>query len=179
MESLLAEIPIQMALKLIEVKDRNRKTAAALASPGLKQDLLNKYYQAARFYHLETPPQVLVFYTTKGRLSEETVDGHKPDAEAEKDCIERFFIEKNIPCEVFKDPTAQQILSGITAAQTDSSLSALVVFIMSHGEKGVIFVEGCPNFITLQEVISHMNRGAANGKPKVDAPTFTCIMTAA
>ena len=97
-----------------------------------------------------------------------TVDGRKPDAEAEKDCLEKFFKERNIQPKVFKDPTAQQLFSGIQAAQTDSRLSGLVVFIMSHGEKGIVSVEGSPDYVQLQDVITDMNRGPAVSKPKVD-----------
>ena len=133
--------------------------------------------KATQFYPLPTPPRVLIFYSTKDRLSpEETVDGHKPDAEAEKDCLEKFFDERNIQPKVFKDPTAQQLFSAIEAAQTDSGLSGLVVFIMSHGEKGIVSVKGRPDYVPLQDVIIHMNRGPAVNKPKVDDTCLVVLM---
>lgn len=161
MKGILAILP-----KLTTVYiSRMPNTKGRMAHDVAKSERIRRYLETggsypAEFYPLQTPPQILIFYSTKNRQSSES------GAEEEKDCVEQYFVENNFPCTVKKNPTEADIFSGISAAQDDSSLSGLVVFVMTHGQKGLVSVEGDPDFLMIQDIITHMCRKTAN-KPKV------------
>ena len=163
-KSVIAILPSGMANRLSVIRDKGSKLARDLSEPGLKRDYIDQagsYH--VDFYHLEAPPKVLIFYSTKNRQAPESEDGEQTDAETEKDCVENYFIERNFPCKVIKDPTATEVFSTITDSQTED-FSGLLVFVMSHGEKGLVSVEGDPGYLLVQDLITHM---CQSPKPKV------------
>lgn len=114
---------------------------------------------------MRTAPRVLIFYSTKGR-SESADEGDQTYAEQERDCVKTYFTARNFSCVVKKDPTENDIFSNISKAQADGSLSCLVVFVMCHGEKGLVSVEGTPNYLMVKDIMMQMCIGTT-GKPKV------------
>lgn len=122
------------------------------------REAVEEVYCLEDIYALNFPPKFLVFYSTRDR------DG----AEKEKDCIEEYCSDRQIMCEIVKDPTKSHISQTILSAR-NVDLSSLVVFVMSHGKNGEISVEGCdgyPEYIKADDIISDMHRGT-EGKPKV------------
>lgn len=169
--SVFTVLPKSISIKLTKVKDNNGQTACDISRVDENRDWLHhagSYQQG--IYDLITPPRILLFYSTKGRQTE-TMGLMTDDAEAERKCVEAYFQEREMPCIVTKDPTADQLMSTISAAQADETASGLVVFLMAHGEYGLVNVEGDPGFIYLQDIITHMGKGM-NGKPKVNAVVF-------
>lgn len=168
MKSVVCLLPRQTALKLSLVQDKKEKTARDVADYGLKRDWLDQVgLYPEELYPLQTPPRVVILYSTKGRLSEEPGNAEKTDAETEKDCVLSYFAERNFYCTIKKNPTAKEVFSSITACCADDSLSGLIVFVMSHGEKGMVSVEGSPNVMMVQDIITHMCINT-DGKPKVN-----------
>lgn len=166
-DNILRALPRQITPRLSRKKDFEGKMARDWVEDSLKGDILDQVGSyPLNFYHLNTPPQVLIFYATKNRQSSEAEGGPAVSAEAEKDCVENFVIERGLPYSVRKDPTADDMFSEISKAQADESLSGLVVFVMCHGEKGLVSVEGRPDYLMVEELITQMCRG--NGDtPKV------------
>ena len=64
-------------------------------------------------------------------------------------------------------------MSTITAAQTED-LSGMIVFVMSHGEKGLVSVEGDPGYLFIQDIITQMccSPEYTAGKPKVSTNIY-------
>lgn len=157
-------IPKLILPKLLLVQDKDGKTARDVSKCLAATRCLDRA-MLLEPYILKTAPKVLIFYSTKNRTESEMGDG-KTYAEKERDCVKEYFASKNFPMVVKKDPTAAEIFSTISNAQDDENLSGLVVFVMCHGEKGLMTVEGEPDYLLMQELISHMCR-QVDGKPKV------------
>lgn len=156
MQYIIENLSIQTAKKLSEIVDEDSKTARDLSSSGLTRDWLDqagKY--PGSFYHLMSPPRVLIFYNT--------IDRER--AEEEKNCVENFFQERKFPYSVKKDPTEAEIFRCISEVKEDHSISGLMVFIMSHGGKGKIYVKG--GNMSVQDIVTHMYSKRTDGKPKV------------
>lgn len=155
------------ARKLAElVNDKYEGTS--LESHGLERDWLDQAGSfPLDFYPLPKPPRVLIFYTTADREMGDKNNG----ANAEKKCVERYFEERNIHYESIEDPTTEVIFSTISAAQAHSDLSGLIVFLMTHGEKGTVRLGKNAEIVSVQHIITHMCC-RMNDKPKV-CLTFT------
>lgn len=170
-KNVLTVLNRQTALKLTAMQDYSEKTAADLADSDLKRDYLYQAGSYINFYILEKQPTVLIFYTAKNRQRYESPDGHIADAEVEKDCVENYFKDRNIPYTVKKDPTATDIFSSISDAQADRDLSGLMVFIMSHGKAGIVQVEPDDKlkepYVLISDVMAQMCHETLVGKPKV------------
>jgi hypothetical protein len=173
MKDLASFLPRRMMKDLSDIRDCDGKTARDLSIRfSLTRDYLDQAgsYQVD-IYPLKTAPHVLVFYSTTGR---QFGDSDPHGAEKEKECVENFFTERNFPCSVEKNPTADRMFSSISKAQKDSSLTGLIVFVMSHGQNGMVAVEGCPSHIKVDDIINSMCQATA-GKPKVKGKLFLCI----
>ena len=166
MKDIMSHTPRLLSRKLTLIRDSDNNTAADLADEfTLKKDYIDQAgYCNTKFYHLEAPPKVLIFYSTKERLG--GPDGS--DAETEKNSVENFFAERNFPILTVRDPTSEQLFSNISSAREDAGLSGLIVFIMSHGTRGLIQLstEGKESVLRVDDIISHMN-SFDRGKPKV------------
>lgn len=81
-------------------------------------------------------------------------------------CIKEYFDFRQFPCTVTKDPTSDEIFNVISEAQAKANISCLIVFVMSHGEKGLVEVNGTPGYVPVQDIITQMCRGIED-KPKV------------
>lgn len=109
-----------------------------------------------------TPPLVIIFYSTENR----SFDAPELNAETKSNCVKDFFQGRNYPCKICKDPTEEDIFSTITEATSGSgTLSALIVFVMTHGSKGLMCVKG-GKVVEVRSLISHMYL-QASGLPKV------------
>lgn len=149
-----------MALDRPPLEVSNKMTASGVPGFDLNRNSLDQAESySTDFYHLETPPEVFIFYSTKGRLSKNI------DAEAEKVCVEKYFTERNFPCTAKKDPTSADIFMAISAAQGRSRLSGLVVFLLCHA--------GDSNVMAVQDIITLMCRCTKN-KPKVSGLLLLC-----
>lgn len=160
---------VEMLSQILKVPDWSFKTALdSIPNPSTRKYLKEVCLAHSQSqYHLESPPTVLIFYSTKNRqtrFGETSAD----DAEAERECVERFFLDRRFPCRVKKDPTSEDIINGIREAQDDQNLSGLIVFCMSHGEKGLLLVEGNPNYILVQDIMTQMCCHTEH-KPKVSS----------
>lgn len=171
MRDIIAALPRELALDLSRVRDMEEKRARDRTGVGLLRDYLDQAGTfPTDFYHLLKPPTVLVFYMTKERQTSDS----DTDAEAEKACIEDFCTENGFPCTVKADLTAEDIFSGIEEALDDASLSCLMVFVMSHGSKGLIQVStdetSTTDLITIKDITFHMSLRYRE-KPKVSPVT--------
>ena len=168
---IISSLPRTLALKLSLVEDNYGRIVRDVAAYGPAKDHVVQAGEFhTEFYQLETPPQVLIFYMTEKRLAVESCNGHNPDAEAERDCVEKYFLEKNFPCLVKKNPTADEVFNTIlnSVTQAGSNLSGMIVFYMSHGSKGVlqVSVKSDRKEITVSE-ITHFMTDKLPDKPKV------------
>lgn len=169
-----------LSRKLAMVEDNEGKTAVTTddhssmwhadldmdLNPDLKRDHAHQAGAYSQdFYYLNAPPQVVIIYGSKNRQSTDAQGLRQNDAEMEKYCIEAFFKGREFPCRTVKNPTAEDVFSSISAVVKDG-VSGLIVFLMNHGEKGLISVEGSPGYMTISEIITHMSSGTSL-KPKV------------
>jgi hypothetical protein len=137
-------------------------------------------------YLLLSLPKVLIFYNKIGRELQHTTEGEKTDAEKEKDCVEKYFAEKNVPTLVIEDATKADVLSIIGDVRDSMKETCLLVFIMAHGQKGQVIVSGEnnePDYLSVEKIMNHMCKNT-EGKPKVrekvtltDIMVFTCVFT--
>lgn len=159
----MTSLPREMAASLSKLKNKEGKPAASYDRFNKMRDWLDQRLpHSVEFYHFPVPPKILIFYTTESENEEQK------DWETEKNCVEAYFAERKFPCFVEKDPTSEKIFSAISTAAADASSSGLLVFVLSHGVKGMIAAAGSPGYITIQDVITHMcSAGSVVGKPKV------------
>lgn len=166
-------LPRDLALELAVIQDQENKTAFDyFEDPKMREYIMHIYVGDS--YPLRTPPTVLIFYSTTDRQTQygkEVVD----DAEAERVCVEKFFTNAEFPCRVKKDPTADELLNEIAQTQYAENLSGLIVFCMSHGERGLIGVKGNPGHILIKDIMIEMCRWS-KGLPKVNENCFKLII---
>lgn len=117
-------------------------------------------------YILKTRPEVLIFYCTEDRF------GY---AEEEKNWVKNYFEVRDYLCTVKRNPTGVDIEDAITHALNQIDLSGLIVFVMSHGLKGLVQVKGTPRYIPIQTIVQHMT-GSEKEIPKV-SPSQLSIFT--
>lgn len=131
--------------RLSAIRDRNHKTPIEWTSYGLKQDYLHQAGSILpKIYPLNAPPTVLIFYTTEDR----------PGAEDETAVVVNYFQEKGIHCVDKRNPTVSGVFESISNATENVCVSALVVFLMSHGKEHTAAMKD--GAIGIGEVISHM-----------------------
>jgi hypothetical protein len=92
------------------------------------------------FYHLPSPPNILIFYSAS--------------TEQNKDSVQMFFTDRHFPCTAEINPTADQILNSITAVHNGTDFSGLIVFVLTPA-------------ISIKDIISHMAPASRHGKPQV------------
>jgi hypothetical protein len=183
-KQIMAVLPRSLALRLSLYEDYLGRTpcdvetacAAMRGQPYSDDDILRKDYvdQAGsfsqEFYPLVSLPKVIIFYSTTNRLSGPSTDGKETDAAAEKDCVEKYFTHRAFPTIVIKDPTKNDIYSIISDVADNMQETCLLVFIMTHGMKGLVIVkgnvEGQCDYLTIEEIMKHMCR-KTKGIPKV------------
>lgn len=169
-KDIITLLPRRLVEKLASMKDEEGKEPVQRTEAySLKRDYIHQAGSyPPQFYHLETAPKVLIFYTTKNRQPVDYPDGSKQDAEMEKDYVESYFRQMNFRYDVKKDPTAHEIYSIISTALADQSLPGLIVFVMTHGQNGLVSVNegGGETFMMVEDIITHMCR-MDGGKPKV------------
>ena len=156
-KQVLFVLPYETAAKLSALEGTDGRTPQFWCKFDLNE-AIEVYTVSSKVYQLKTAPRCLIFYSTVGRD-----DTH---AKEEKDSIIQYCEEKSILYKVVTDPTEDTVYSSLKAAQSDENLSALVVFILSHGQKGIISVAGDPNYVVVESIITHMCLGT-EGKPKV------------
>lgn len=163
--SILTILHREVALNLAKLQDNSNRVPRDYCN-GLKRDFVDQAGSyVIDFYPLDKPPAVLIFYNTNDRHTQE-LDVHTADAEAEKDCVYKFFTDRNFVCHTRRNPTAGDVFSAISHSQNDENLSGLIVFIMAHGHKGVISLKGHSECVPLNHIISYMCVSTA-AKPKV------------
>lgn len=179
MKNVVDTLPRELGAKLKSLVNKYGKTASCVDDFALKWGLVSsteselktdyllqiETYKPTEFYFLLTKPKVLIFYSTEERMSSPTSDGRKTDAATEKNHIEKYLKDRQIPYVVVADPTEDEMLKSITKCVHDGHTSSLVVFVMSHGEKGVVKVKG-QKYLPVRDIITHMCVGT-EGKPKV------------
>jgi hypothetical protein len=93
------------------------------------------------FYHLPSPPHILIFYSAS--------------TEKNKDSVEKFFTDRHFPCTAEISPTADQILkNSITAVHNKTGFSGLIVFFLVPVN-------------SIKDIISHMAPASQSSKPQV------------
>lgn len=161
-QKIIDAIPRSLADWLLTMKDESDLTASSyiFLHGGTEQQCLELGSSSPlKFYHLSTPPTVLIFYSTVDRA----------EAEDEKACVVSYYKELGRICGIRKDPTQDEIFSAITAAKTEN-VSGLIVYLMGHGKEGLVEVKGLEadgcDVIEINEVMRHMS-GGMDGKPNV------------
>jgi hypothetical protein len=92
------------------------------------------------FYHLPSPPNILIFYSAS--------------TEQNKDSVQMFFTDRHFTCTAEINPTGDQILNSITAVHNKANFSGLIVFILTPA-------------ISLKDIMSHMAPADQHSKPQV------------
>jgi hypothetical protein len=92
------------------------------------------------FYHLPSPPNILIFYSAS--------------TEKNKDCVEKFFTDRHFPCTAETNPSADQILNSITAVHNETDFSGLILFILTPVS-------------SINDIISYMAPASERSKPQV------------
>lgn len=141
--------------ELISSKDNSGKTALDVANSYSIRHILEWSFSQEGFYYLQTPPAVLVLYSTDERET----------AEQEMLELRRVLPQFNVDVIERKNPSKQQIFDAIRVAQLGTQISALVVFIMSHGTKG--YVCASDGNISIRDILLQMCVPDLEGKPKV------------
>lgn len=151
-KNIITTLPKRIIQELSVVRDVYKKTVNECATDPVIRGYLEEV-GVTDTYHLQIKPKVLIFYSTKNRQTSARVN----DAWEEKECVRKYFSERGFPCTEKRNPTAEEIFEEISAATEDeSSLSGLIVFMMSHGGKGLVAVEGDTGPLSIHEVIAHL-----------------------
>lgn len=142
--------------KALKKKNTRKKTPRHLMKSRVVRRVIEWSAAQSGFYHLHTAPRALVMYTTAKR----------PGAAAEKSTIVDCLTELGIIPAVLVDPTENEMMAIIRSEQ-QSSISALMVFLMSHGDSGVVWAKDKP--VPIHQLLMQMNSPRIEAKPKVGA----------
>lgn len=144
-------------LDALNKKNRRGETAYFTAKSDKIRELLGWSKQQEGFYHLSTPPTVLVMYSTTLRQDF--------DREIE-DLLEVLRSELNIvPTVDEADLSSDEIVTKIKEAQMQANMSALIVFYAAHGFSG--HVQTKDGFMRIQTILDAMCHKTLQNKPKV------------
>lgn len=105
-------------------------------------------------YPLVTPPRVVIFFSNQDR----------PGSVMEKDSFVKILPKFNIEPRIVLNPTKEVIYNTIRESQT-GEVSALIVVIMSHGDKGTVIVRD--GHMPINKILMQMNPIALSCIPKV------------
>lgn len=160
MKHLLAKANAAQIQTLEDLKDTDGRTALELARNNDVKSFLNWAYPRRKdkheSYHLTSPPNLIIVYTTNDR----------PGAETELWQLEKVLPQFNINVTTLKDPTVGKIRTTISETINKTvEPSALIVIAMMHGKRG--YVKAKDNFISIRDLIMQMNAPRLNGTPKV------------
>lgn len=109
-------------------------------------------------YPLVAPPRVVVFYS----------DTDRPGSDTEKESFIRMLPRFGIEPQVVLNPTEKDVYDIIRENQT-GELSALVVVIMTHGDRGTVTVKN--GNMPIDSILMQMNPTRLSGIPKVRCKT--------
>ena len=135
--------------------DKSEKTAFEVARSYEIRQLLGWSSSQEGFYHLPTPPVVLIMYSTEDRQG----------AEEERMELSKVFPDFNVDVRERRDLRKQQMLDEIRMAQMKDDISALIVIIMSHGVHGAVCASD--GDVRIQDILRQMCAPFLKGKPKV------------
>lgn len=165
------KLPRDMIISLCHKKDHNNQTAADLTTDTFSRvQLKHAAADSINFYHLLTPPQVLIFYCPDNNgvfLGPKLPQKADQRSENITNTLEKYFTSKNYPCSVFRNPTATEIFSSISAATDGSNIAGLMVFLLSQPFDGVLRVKGIPSFVSVDDLITQMSPPSTRDVPKV------------
>lgn len=151
----MSKLTGKQRIDLLEHRDAKGKTPYQKSSNTVRT-LFRWIKRQQGFYFLPTPPTVLIMYSTENREG------------AEEECRDLLSIlpKFNVKTTVKKNLTKDEMMQAIRDAQDqDDQLSALIVIVMCHGQKGAIWARD--GAVNIDKLLLQMNSGKVNGKPKV------------
>ena len=132
-----------------------RKKPSDLATETETQNLLLWAEDQIGYYTLVSPPNVLVIYSTDSR----------PGFEEELESLTNTLAILSWPSVICKDPTENEVFTATGSLQKSDDVSAMVVVIMSHGERGSVWASD--KLVPIRDILLQINPPSMNGKPKV------------
>lgn len=155
---LLSEVSERQKRSLLVQTDESNRTVYQVATTENVRQFLDWTDATLQedLYYLPTPPVVLVMYTTADR----------PGADDELEELSKTIRKFNLRGSLQGDLTREGMLAAIRRQQeSHPELSALIVIIMSHGQRGAVQAKDKP--VSINDILMQMNSGYLNGKPKV------------
>lgn len=156
MKKLLEASTVDIRNQFLSAHDFAGRTPLQLANTYKLRQLLEWSDSQEGFYYLQTPPVVLVMYSTENR------DG----AEQESQDLERVISEFKLDVCTKVNPSKDEMTSAILdSVASHDVVSALIVIIMSHGAQGVICASD--GDVRIQDILLQMQGAIPDGRPKV------------
>ena len=169
-KNILEILPRRTAGKLATLQCNSGLDPLDIANEHVKDYMNQAGEYNTNFYPLPTPPYVLIFHNSKNSVTTQSLNEHHFDAETENTCVRKLFESGNFPCKSYKDPTATEIFSAISASPNDENLSGLIVFFTGFANNDTLHVttqsDTDSSFVRVEDIIWCMNDNC-RGKPKV------------
>ena len=155
-KKLLQSCPLEVKNRLLSHRNFAGKTPLHIATNYNMRRFL-EWSDEQQDGYLQTPPVVLLMYTTENR------DG----AERESQNLERALPEFGLEVCKVVNPSKEEMTSAILqSVEGKDDVSALMVIIMSHGAQGIVCADD--GDVSIQEILLQMQGAVAEGRPKVN-----------